>query len=120
VLSDGGDNASATTLDQMVKATAESNTVIYTVAMIDPTGREGKPALLKRMAQASGGVAYVPHDPREITDVLTRIARDIRSSYSVAFAAPPGAPGVRHLRVTVRGSNGNTLKARTRTEYVAK
>ena len=118
ILSDGDDNASATTLDQMIAATAASNTVIYTIAMLDPGNRDAKPKLLKRLARASGGVAYAPHDPMEIGRELTQVARDIRSSYSIAYAPPAGAPGVHRLRVVVRGADGAELHARTRTEYV--
>lgn len=51
----GGDNASRTTLDQVLQEAQASNAAIYTVGIIDPLDREAKPQRLKRLAQARGG-----------------------------------------------------------------
>lgn len=119
LLSDGGDNASTTTLDAMVDAAASTNTVIYTIALRDPADPYARPGLLKRLAHASGGLAFEPKNPAHVGEAFERIARDIRAGYSVAYAPPSGPAGVRRVRVTASGPDGASLQARTRQEYVA-
>jgi Ca-activated chloride channel family protein len=46
VVSDGGDNASTTSFDEIVKAAQVANTLIYTMAIIDPLDRDAKPGRL--------------------------------------------------------------------------
>jgi Ca-activated chloride channel family protein len=119
LLSDGGDNASMSSLTELEDAIAGANTVIYAVALRDPANGDANPGLLKRLAQRSGGLCFTPRDARGIAAALAGIAQDIRSSYTIAYAVPPGPAGVRHVRVTVHTSDGS-LHARTRTEYLAR
>src|SRR4029453_18876603 len=43
VVGDGGDNASTTTFDQVLKQAQASNAAIYTVGIIDPLERDANP-----------------------------------------------------------------------------
>jgi Ca-activated chloride channel homolog len=58
VVGDGGDNASTTTFDQVLKQAQASNAAIYTVGIIDPLERDANPRLLKRLALATGGESF--------------------------------------------------------------
>lgn len=120
ILSDGGDNASTSTLAAMQEAAATANATIYTVALADPASHDARIGLLADLARVSGGVVYRPHQPADLLEVFARIARDIRERYTVAFTPSGGARGVRHVRVEVRGAGGEVLPARTRTEYVTR
>jgi len=120
VLSDGGDNASTTTMEQMVAAATASNTVIYTIALRDPDDASARPKLLKKMAQSSGGMAFEPHSPAGVGDAFSRVARDIRASYSIAYAPSQDGAARRQVRVTARAPDGAKLAARTRAEYIAR
>lgn len=119
IVSDGGDNASVSTSSDMQRALAASNIVVYAVVLRDPTSQDANPGLLKRLAKSTGGLSFAPHDDRGIIAALTAIAKDIRGTYTVGYAMPPGEPGLRHVRVTVR-HDGRMLHARTRNEYLAK
>jgi Ca-activated chloride channel homolog len=119
VVSDGGDNASLHSSSDMQEALAASNTVVYAVILRDPTDREANPRLLKRLAKSTGGLSFAPRDGGDIAAALTMIAKDIRSTYTVGYAVPPGEPGLRHVRVIIR-RDGRTLHARTRSEYLAR
>ena len=61
VVGDGGDNASTTTFEEVLREAQASNAAIYTVGIIDPLEREANPGLLKRLAQATGGESFF-HD----------------------------------------------------------
>lgn len=119
VVGDGGDNASTATFDQLLARVHALNTVIYTVAFPDPVDREASPKRLRRLAEASGGEAFVPRDVTDVTDVLRDIARDIRNTYTIGYEPSSGSGGrqFRRVRVTARGADGRALIARTRQGY---
>jgi VWFA-related protein len=121
VVSDGGDNASHATFDEVVTKTQASNVVIYTVALVDPVDRDANPRLLKRIAQVSGGEAFEPKNADEITEVLQRIARDIRHTYTLGYVSDNSARdgAFRQIRVGVESPDGRRLGVRTRGGYLA-
>lgn len=121
VVSDGEDNASETTKEQALKAVRESDATIYSVVLVDPLMRDGNPGLLRRLATETGGEAYQPKDVEDVPSALDRIAKDIRSAYTIAYApAHAGGEGERRrrsVRVYVRSADGRALSIRTRDGY---
>lgn len=121
LVSDGGDNASEATLEQVRRQVQDSDATIYSVILIDPVLRDGNPRLLRRLAEETGGEAYQPGDVDDVPAVFERIARDIRSAYTLAYA--PGPDGTsdnrrrRAVKVYVRSSDGRALKVRARDGY---
>ncbi len=120
VLSDGGDNASAATLKDVVTAVEGSNTVIYAVALSDPLDPDANPKRLKQLAEATGGETFLPADVAEVHAAFEKIARDIRHSYTIGFDTmnAPSHAGFHKLRVEVRTPDGRRLAARARTGYL--
>ena len=125
VVSDGDDNASTTTRDELLRQVHESDATLYTIALIDPLTREGNPKLLNRLARATGGESYEPRRAAAIGGALEEIARDIRSAYTLAYtptSAGTGEAGERRraVRVYVRSKDGRALRVRTRDGYFEK
>jgi VWFA-related protein len=120
VISDGGDNASRRALDAVVAHARRAGTVIYAVALIDPDNREARPGVLKTLADETGGAVFAPKRSAEVMAAFDRIARAIRSGYTIGFV-PPDAPaaGFRAVRVVVDAGDGRRLVARTRAGYYA-
>jgi VWFA-related protein len=121
IVSDGGDNASQTTFQEIVTKTQASNAVIYTVALVDPVERDTNPGLLKRIAQANGGEAFAPRNADDITEVLQHIARDIRHTYTLGYVSTNSARdgAFRQIRLIVQSPDRRRLVVRTRTGYLA-
>jgi Ca-activated chloride channel family protein len=122
IVSDGDDNVSRTTFDQVMAQTQASNALIYTVALVDPIAAETHPKRLKQIAAASGGEAFAPEDAGEISDVLRRIATDIRHTYTLGYVStdPPRDGTFRPVRVTVQPpGDRRRLIVRTRRGYRA-
>jgi VWFA-related protein len=119
-VSDGGDNASTTTFDQVLTSAQAANTVIYTIALIDPLERDASRKRLRQLAEVTGGEAFQPRNMAQVDDVLHRIARDIRNTYTIGYV--PGDTirdrRVRRLRVLVTATDGRDLRVRTRQGYV--
>jgi Ca-activated chloride channel homolog len=120
VVSDGGDNASALNLGQVMKLAAQSNAVIYTVGIFDEGDPDQNPGALKRLAQATGGEAYLPGRASEVVAICERIARDIRHQYTVGYVPTnlthDGA--YRSVRVRARAKDHGRLSVRTRSGYI--
>jgi VWFA-related protein len=124
VVSDGDDNASKATRDEVLEQVHESDATIYTIALIDPLTREGNPKLLRRLAHATGGQSYQPRRAENIGEAFDEIARDIRSAYTLAYAPTAGTGDAgerrRTVRVYVRSKDGRALRVRTRDGYFEK
>jgi VWFA-related protein len=123
-MSDGDDNASTATFDEVVRKTQASNTVIYAVALLDPLNRDARPEVLQQLARATGGEAFRPATTRSVEDALHRVAQNIRRTYLLGFSpsltAPPSeADADRHhsLRVVVTTRGRDEWRVRTREGY---
>ena len=121
VVSDGGDNASAHTEAQAMKLAEQSNAVIYTVGLFDENDEDRNPGVLKRLAQATGGEAFLPGKPSEVVGICERIARDIRCQYTIGYVpVNPARDGTyRAIRVRAGQKGHEGLHVRTRTGYIA-
>lgn len=121
LLSDGGDNASRVTSDDAVRQAQASNAVIYTIALVVPGSRDANPALLRELAQASGGESFRPRAPREITEALNQIAHHVHHTYTVGYTStnPAHDGAFRRVRVVVTAPPGRPLVVRSRAGYVA-
>jgi VWFA-related protein len=121
VLSDGGDNARRATFADALGQVRQSNTTIFTVALVDPLDDEANPKRLKAFAESSGGEAFSPHDISEVDRDFQQIARDVRQSYTIGYEPSdvPAAPTFHRIHVEARSPDGRRLTTRTRTEYLA-
>jgi Ca-activated chloride channel family protein len=120
VLSDGGDNASKSTFDELLKKVQASNVVIYTIALIDPIALDHNAGALRRLAKVTGGLAFEPKSRDGIGKAFHAIGADIRSRYTLAYEPEDTSSGkVKHVRVLVQTPDRKDVKVRTRTGYVA-
>lgn len=121
VVSDGGDNVSAHSLAQVMKLAEQSSAIIYTVGVFDEDDPDRNPGVLKRLAQATGGEAFLPGQLNDVVTICERIARDIRHQYTIGYV--PGNPArdgaYRAIRVTARTAGRGKLSVRTRAGYIA-
>ena len=119
VVSDGGDNASARRLTEVMKLAGQSSAVIYGVGIFDEGDPDRNPGVLKRLARATGGEAFLPTESSEVVAICERIARDIRHQYTIGYVpSNPARDGTyRAIRVLARGKGHDRLSVRTRTGY---
>jgi len=121
VISDGGDNASAHTLNQVTKLADQSSAIIYTIGIFDDDDPDRNPGVLKRLARATGGEAFFPDKVSASVEICTRIARDIRNQYTIGYVPtnPTRNGGYRTVRVLAHAPGHGKLIVRTRTGYIA-
>jgi VWFA-related protein len=107
VVTDGNDNNSAITLENLVKIAQQSEIVIYTVGLLsEEDGREAKRAgrALKALAEATGGAVYFPKDVSDVERIAHQVARDIRNQYTIVYSpANQAMDGTfRQIKVTAK------------------
>lgn len=120
LLSDGEDNASRYSEDEMMDRARESDAIIYTVSNANRRiGMPGDPRVLRRIADVSGGVAYFPSTDEKVIESFDEIAGNIRRGYSIGYAPAnsTGEGGYRRVKVTVSAPGRGNLSVRTRDGY---
>jgi VWFA-related protein len=121
VISDGGDNASHVSYQHVLDAALRRDVVIYTVGIYDSNDTDADPRVLRELAAATGGEAFFPQTLDKVEPALQRIARDIRSSYTIGYV-PPAADAAgrsRKIKVDLHTSDGRKLAVRARSAYVS-
>ncbi len=120
VVSDGGDNASAHSLDDVLESARRSMATVYAVTLFEPDDHDARPRVLKRLARATGGEAFTPRQASDVVRSFERIAHELRSGYTIGIQPPDSAEaGFRSIRVVVNAGDGRQLAARTRAGYYA-
>jgi Ca-activated chloride channel homolog len=119
VLSDGGDNASRSSLESALAELQNSDATVYTIGIYDPHAKDKNPGVLKKIAKVGGGESYFPNGGIELARVWERIAGGIRSQYTLGFTSRKAANDVEYRRVVVRATDkdGKPLRVRTREGY---
>lgn len=120
VISDGGDNASRHRLPEVLKLAQQSKVLIYTIGLFDAEDPDRNPRVLRRLAETTGGEAYLPRETPELIAVCQRIAHDIRHQYTLGYvSAKAAAPGsYRAIQVIARDDAKRKLLVRTRPGYI--
>ena len=96
VITDGEDNASRYTLEELMDRAQKSSAVIYSIGLLgsDETsdlfkirGGEAHRAaqVLKKLSEATGGESYFPKSLDEVESTCRQIARDIRNQYTLVY-----------------------------------
>ena len=85
VISDGGDNHSRHTLEDVTREVLRSVATIYTVGLYDEDDPESNEGVLKKLANVSGGVFYHPKALDDIIPICRQIAKDIRTRYTIGY-----------------------------------
>lgn len=116
VFTDGEDDG--LDFDKVMKYAAESEVPFYFVGVTTENTPGG--VRMKQFAQATGGKAYFPKNPNELGPLYTSIARDLGTSYTIAYA-PLKSPGDNKLRhIEIRPIDVRLRVIQSRTGYYAK
>jgi VWFA-related protein len=119
VVSDGADNRSRHTLEDVVKLADRNGVILYTVGLFDQTSDDKNPGVLRRLARQTGGSVYLPDDLSEMKRICAEIAQDVRNQYAVGYASGNAKldGAYRRVALTAVDDKGKALKVRTRTGY---
>jgi Ca-activated chloride channel family protein len=119
VISDGGDNASRTRFEDVLATALRMDALVYSVGLYDSYDHDANPDLLRKLARSTGAEAFFPRRPSEVGPILSRIARELRSGYTIGYVPSTSLtlPGYRKIEVRVHAPDGRKLRARARAGY---
>jgi Ca-activated chloride channel homolog len=121
VLSDGEDNASRQSEDEMLRRAERSDALIYTVSTARLDVSVGNERLLRKLARSTGGSIYVPKAERDVVAAFADIAGKIRQGYTIGYVPTNGKHDgtYRRLIVRVRGPGLRQPVVHVRDGYLA-
>lgn len=85
VLSDGDDNASKSTLEQVIETAQREEVTIYTISTNNSGYLRPGDKILKDMALQSGGQTFAPNSAKETVKAFTSIEQEMRSRYMLSY-----------------------------------
>ncbi|CAN5588265.1 hypothetical protein BH23ACI1_BH23ACI1_22900 [soil metagenome] len=128
VLSDGHDTTSLLSFDDVLEEARRSRATIYTITLRSEyaphTAELARLAsraefAMRRLAQETGGQAFVAAHERELRHIYDGIAAELSSQYAVGYAPSNTRADGLLRRILVRVISRPELRTRARTGYVA-
>jgi VWFA-related protein len=115
IFSDGDDNASQATLQQVRRLTGDSDAMLMAVGLGRGAEVEDLKKTLESLAEASGGRVLFANESDELVESFGRVVEDLINQYTLGFE--PQRDGRDHqIRVEVPGRG---VRVRARRVYVA-
>src|SRR5579885_3731358 len=122
VVTDGNDNTSNETLEQLLRKCQRSEVLVYCIGLLsEEEPREARSAkrALKNLAEASGGLDFYPKDLAEVEKITPQVAHEIRNQYLLAYSPLNTALDGSYRRIEVKVKGYGNLQVRTRSGYYA-
>jgi Ca-activated chloride channel family protein len=122
VITDGNDNISDETPEQLVREARQSEVLIYSIGLLneeDPKDKRDAQHALKALAEASGGLDYYPKTLAEVERVTPQIADEIRKQYLIAYTPLNSALDGSFRKVEVKLTGFGKPSVRYRNGYFA-
>jgi len=122
VVTDGNDNSSVISLENLVKASQQSEVLIYAIGLLsEEEHREAVRAkrALDELATATGGETFFPKDLSEVDRYAQDVARDIRSQYTIEYSPTNAAMDGSYRQIKVAVNAPGHPSVRTRSGYYA-
>jgi VWFA-related protein len=118
LLSDGDDNQSHVTREEAIEMAERAEVSIYTISTnLSGSGAHGD-KILERIAEATGGRAYVPFQITEVANAFAAIQEELRSQYAVAYKPAAFRTDGRFRSIEVQATTKG-LRVRSRKGYYA-
>jgi Ca-activated chloride channel homolog len=122
VITDGNDNSSNISLEQVLRKSRDSEVLIYAIGLLsEEEARDARAAkkALKTLTEAAGGMDYYPKNLSDVQEITPRVAREIRNQYILGYTSSNQTldGSFRQIKVTVNGFGRPTV--RTRNGYYA-
>ncbi len=89
IISDGGDNHSRYTENEIKSIVKEADVQIYGIGLFDNTPRTEEerngPVMLSEITDVTGGRTFTVDNPNELADVATKIGIELRNQYVLGY-----------------------------------
>ena len=109
VISDGGDNASRYTENEIKNLVKEADVQIYAIGIYEPIGARSRtpeelagPGLLTEIAEQTGGRQYAVENLAELADIAAKIGVELRNQYILGYSPHNQERDGKYRRVEVK------------------
>ena len=113
VFTDGNDNSSMLTADDVIQRAKTRGVPIYTIAEGEALGDLQLLGQLDDISRSTGGIPFVIHRASEIGGVFQRVSEDLMHGYLLAFQPPASDDHAWHaIKVVLSTAKGRQVRAR--------
>jgi VWFA-related protein len=117
VVTDGNDNSSLITLENLVKASQQAEVLIYSVGLLaeeEPRAAREARRALNALADSTGASAFFPRELAEVDRIAHQVAHDIRNQYTIEYTpANTNMDGqFRAIRISVNAPGKPAVRTR--------
>jgi VWFA-related protein len=117
LFSDGEDDLSRHSLNEVIAKAQSAGIAIYTLSNHNPKQKRQGDVVLRDLAAATGGRDFVLKDAQQLQDALTAINGELRSSYLLYYRPPDESGGRTFRRVYLLPAQGSGPRLRSRAGY---
>jgi len=119
LLSDGDDTSSKLRIYQAVEYAVRNDTVVYSIGIRDKHFRDGEMRrdFLRDISEQTGGRAFFPKDPADLSAAFAQIQDELRSQYLVSYTPTNRSKDDALRKVQVEIINPALRKAKLRLFY---
>ena len=122
VVTDGDDNSSVISLENLVKASQQSEVLIYAVGLLSDEEKRAaaraKRALID-LTTSTGGDSFFPKELAEVDRIAHEVAHDIRSQYTIQYAPSNQTMDGTYRKIQIQVNAPGKPTVRTRSGYYA-
>ena len=109
VISDGGDNYSRYTENEIKNLVREADVQIYAIGIYEPAGSRGRtaeelagPGLLTEISEQTGGRQYAVENLNELPDIANKIGIELRNQYILGYSPANQERNGKYRKVQVK------------------
>ncbi len=109
LISDGGDNSSRYTENEIKNLVKEADVQIYAIGIYEPIGARARtpeelagPGLLTEIAEQTGGRQYAVENLNELADIAAKIGVELRNQYILGYSPHNQDHDGKYRRVEVK------------------
>src|SRR5450755_4198322 len=109
ILSDGGDNHSRYSENDIKRLVKEADTQLYAVGIFDPLGYRNRtpeelngPSLLSEVTELTGGRVFAVENLNELPDITSKIGMELRNQYVIGYRPSNKAHDARWRKVKIK------------------
>ena len=106
IISDGGDNHSRYTENEIKALVKEADVMVYAIGIYDRYFQSEEerlgPALLGEISQLTGGRAFTVENPNDLGDVATKIGVELRNQYVLGYRPSKAARDGKWRKIKVK------------------
>jgi Ca-activated chloride channel family protein len=118
LLSDGDDNQSHVTREEAIEMAQRAGVIIYTISTNVMGGDQRGDKVLQRIADATGGRAFLPFQLTDVANAFAQIQDELRSQYAISWKPSEFVADGRYRTIEILADQKN-LKVRSPHGYYA-